>query len=129
MSRGSGRWSVIATVADNSYRRQRDNKLFCQEMSTATKETGVWQLTIASLGILLIFYPMTWAAIGPNSNGGILGFGLLVLASTFGWIAFVRQRSNLLLRWFLNLPIAAVVTWTALSDALAQCRSGWWLGF
>ena len=31
MSRGPGRWSVIATVADNSYRRQRDNKLLALE--------------------------------------------------------------------------------------------------
>src|SRR5690606_9875880 len=34
MSRGSGRWSVIATVADNSYRRQRDNKLLGKIMTS-----------------------------------------------------------------------------------------------
>lgn len=98
-------------------------------MSTATKTPEVWPLTVASLGILLVFYPMTIAPIGPLSNGGVLGFSSLVLAATFAWIAFVRQRSKVLLRWLVNMPIAAVATWTAMWDCFAQCRSGWWLGF
>jgi len=102
---------------------------FCQEMNTATKKPEVWTLTVMSLGILLVFYPMTIAPIGPLSNGGILGFTSLVVAATFAWVAFIRQRSKVLLRWLENLPIAVVVTWAAMRDGLAQCRSGWWLGF
>lgn len=100
-----------------------------KEMSTTTNAPDIWPLTVISLGILLVFYPMTIAPTGPLSNGGILGLGSLILAATFAWAAFIRQRSMSLLRWLVNMPIAAMVTWTAIWDGLAQYHSGFWRGF
>lgn len=98
-------------------------------MNTNTKNPEVWPLASASLVILLVFYPMTVAAIGPLSNGGVIGFSSLLVAGLCAWTAFIRCRSNLVLRWLAFLPIALLVTWFAAKDGLAQHYSGWWRGF
>ncbi len=89
----------------------------------------VWPLTFVSLTILLVFYPMTVAPMGPLSNGGILGFTLLMVAGFCSWTACIRCRGNPNLRWYVLLPIAALITWFAAWDGLAQQHSGWHLGF
>ena len=96
------------------------------EMNTNPKSPEVWLLTSVSLVILLVFYPMTIAATGPLSNGGLLGFTSLLVAGVCSWTAFVRCRANPILRWIVLLPIAALVTWFAAWDGLAQHHSGWW---
>jgi hypothetical protein len=100
-----------------------------QEMNTKTKNPEVSILTGVSIFILLFFYPSTIAAIGPLSNGGILGFSSLLIAAVCSWTAFIRSRSKPLLRWLVYLPIAAIVTWAAAWDGLAQYQLGWWRGF
>lgn len=85
--------------------------------------------TVAAAGIAFLFYPMTIAPIGTASNGGVLGFGSLVVASFFAWRAFALNMRSPWLRRLLHLPLAALLSFMAIHDAFAQCVAGWWLGF
>ena len=97
-------------------------------MNTDEQTPAVWPLTITSLVILLVLYPMSIAPIGKFSNGGALGISFLLVAATLAWVAFVRSRLHPPHRWLVHLLVAAVVTLTAAWDCFAQYRSGWWLG-
>ena len=83
-----------------------------------TPEVGT--LTAISLGIFLVFYPMTIAPSGPLPNGGTLGFSALLIAMVCSWTAFIRSRPRPVLRWLVLLPIAVLITWMAARDGLAQ---------
>ncbi len=85
--------------------------------------------TAAAAGIAFLFYPTTIAAIGIYSNGGVLGFGSLVIASLFAWRALVLNMRSSWLRRLLQLPLAALVTFMAILDAYAQSVTRWWWGF
>ena len=89
-------------------------------MNANAKNPEVWFLSLVSLLIILVFYPMTIAPAGPLANGGILGFGSLVVATICSWTAFIRSRSVPLFHWLLHLPIAVAATWIAVWDGLAQ---------
>ncbi len=95
-----------------------------QEMDTKTKTPEVRILMGVSIFILVVFYPMTIAAVGPLSNGGFLGFSSLLIAAPCSWTAFVRSRPEPLLQWLVCLPIATVVTRSAAWDGLAQYQLG-----
>lgn len=97
-------------------------------MKTGGRVPEIYPLTGISLGILLVFYPATIAAVGPLSNGGILGFSALVVAATCSWTAFIRCRPKPLIRWLILLPISIIVTWAAVWDGLAQYQLGLWRG-
>jgi hypothetical protein len=85
--------------------------------------------TVGALAIALAFYPLTIAPIGPASNGGILGFGSLVIASFLSWWAFARNTSAPWIRRLFQLPVTVLVTFMAIHDAYCQCVAGWWWGF
>ena len=92
-------------------------------MSTETKSSASWSLSFWSIAIFLVFYPMTVAPTGALSNGGVIGFSSLVIAAFLAWVAFVRERARPLNRWLIHMPIAALVTYFAVSDGLAQLIS------
>jgi|LakMenE01Jun11ns_1017448.scaffolds.fasta_scaffold9135219_1 hypothetical protein len=98
-------------------------------MNSNSNPPEVGQLTLVSLTIFFVIYPMTVSASRPLSNGGIIGFSFLLLASACSWTAFIRGRSRPYLRWILLLPIAMLVTWFAAWDGLAQHFSGSWRWF
>ncbi|MCK5851382.1 MAG: hypothetical protein KAH23_10745, partial [Kiritimatiellae bacterium] len=85
--------------------------------------------TAGALAIALVFYPMTIAGIGDASNGGVLGFGSLVIASGLSWWAFALNTSSPWVRRLIQLPITTLVTFMAIHDAYCQCVAGWWWGF
>jgi hypothetical protein len=85
--------------------------------------------TVGALGIVFLLYPATVAGIGPASNGGILGLGFLVIASSLSWWAFSHNRVDPWMRRIVQLPVTAVVTFLAMRDAFCQSIAGWWWGF
>ena len=99
------------------------------EMRNKSESSRHLSATVAAIGIAMVFYPMTIAGIGSASNGGILGFGSLVIASGLSWWAFALNRKSPWLRRLLQLPITALVTFMAIHDAYGQSVAGWWWGF
>jgi hypothetical protein len=97
----------------------------------ALRDDPIWPEVNTFIGaaITLCFYPGTVAAMGPASNGGILGLGSLVIAAGFAWVGFLWNNPNRTDRWILQLPIAGFITYVAFGDALTQFRYGWWWGF
>lgn len=84
-------------------------------------------LTAGAAAIAFLFYPMTIAPTGNLSNGGVLGFGSLVVASVLAWRAFTLSKSPWLRR-LVQLPLTALISYMAIKDALCQCCSHWWWG-
>ncbi len=85
--------------------------------------------TVAAAVIAFLFYPMTVAPLGGASNGGALGLTALTISLVLSWRAFALNRVSPWLRRLIQLPIAALVTYLAIADALTQYRSGSWLWF
>lgn len=80
---------------------------------------------VTAIAIVLLFYPTTIAPIGALSNGGLKGFSSLVIASGFSWWAFLCNRKSPWIRRLIQLPVTALITFMAISDACRQCLSGW----
>lgn len=87
------------------------------------------QATGISLLITFILYPMTIAPTGSTSNGGALGLGLLLVATGLSWSAFLRNRNSKWVRRLVQLPIAALILFSAFHDAYCQYLSGYRLAF
>ena len=84
--------------------------------------------TFVAAGIAFCFYPMTIAPIGVASNGGALGLASLVVALVFAWRAFALNTKAPWLRRLVQLPLAALVMFLAMSDAYWQLVRAGWLG-
>ena len=101
----------------------------CAEIRNKSESSRHLTTTCAAIAIAFLFYPMTIAAIGVAANGGILGFGSLVIASCLSWWSFALNRKFLWFRRSIQLPITALITFMAIHDAYCQSVAGWWWGF
>ena len=107
----------------------RPNQSYCLEMARSYHSIWPTVSTFVAVEIAVFMYPATVAAMGPASNGGILGLGLLVIAAGFAWGGFLQNAPKRIDRWILQLPIAAGITYVAVGDVVAQMHHGWWRGF
>ena len=97
------------------------------EYSDRNPKSNHLAATIAAIVILLIFYPMTIAPVGPYSNGGLLGLGSLLIASGLSWSAFTRNRRARWIRRLIQLPVTAFATVVTIHDGICQCLAEGWL--
>ncbi len=74
---------------------------------------------------LLCVHSMLVAPMGPYSNSGPLGLGLVLVACWFAWRAFTLNKQFALLRRFGQLPLVIFVTYSAIRDAFAQFVLPW----
>lgn len=77
--------------------------------------------TALSVVFAFLLYPMTVVPTGDRSNGGVIGFSLVVIASFYAWRALILNDRSPWLRRLFQLPLAALVTFTAIHEAFVQC--------
>lgn len=109
-------------------RAVRENQRSAEKMNEEIISSRHLGATAVAVAITVVFYPMTIAPIGAASNGGVIGFTSLVVASGLSWWAFALNKGSPWVRRLIQLPVTALVTYMAIQDAYAQCVAGGWLG-
>ena len=80
--------------------------------------------TVAAVLLAVVLHPMSIAPTGVSSNGGLIGICSLLAATFFSWRAFCLNRRLSWLRRVLQLPLAAILSYLTIREALVQIVSG-----
>ena len=76
--------------------------------------------TFAAAFLTLVVYPATVVAIGSGSNGGLPGLAVLGLAAVLAWRAFGKNHERPWLRRLVQLPLAALTSYSLIAEATFQ---------
>ena len=95
----------------------------CLAAETGTAKVRIsFGSTAAVVVLAFLFYPMTLAPLGNDTNGGTLGLGSLVVASALAWRAFLFNTINPWLRRLVQIPLTAIVTYMVIAEVVVQYR-------